>query len=84
MLILQRKKNEAIRIGDDIRIMVTDVGSDSVRLAIEAPAQVRVLREELMEAAAENRRSADVSRRGLEKLLHMMNQQGQEGASGEK
>ena len=37
MLILQRKKNEAIRIGDNITIIVTDVGNDSVRLAIEAP-----------------------------------------------
>ncbi len=84
MLILQRKKNEAIRIGEDIRILVTDVGSDSVRLAIEAPAQVKVLREELLEAAAENRRSADVSRRGLEELLQRMSHQGQEETKGEK
>ena len=75
MLILQRKKNEAIRIGDNITIIVTDVGNDSVRLAIEAPAHIRVLREELAEAAAANRQSAEVSRQGLEKLLQLMNEQ---------
>ncbi len=75
MLILQRKKNEAIRIGDNITIIVTDVGNDSVRLAIEAPAHIKVLREELAQAAAANRQSAEVSRQGLEQLLQLMNEQ---------
>lgn len=83
MLILQRKKNEVIRIGDDIRIVVTDVGSDSVRLAIEAPMQVRVLREELAEAAAANRLSAEVSRQGLDKLLHLIKKQAEEDSTDE-
>lgn len=72
MLILQRKKNEVIRVGNDIRIIVTDIGNESVRIAIEAPTDVKVLREELIEAASANKKSAEVSRQGLEKLLQLM------------
>lgn len=37
MLILRRKKNESLLIGDNIRITVIDCGGDGVRLAIDAP-----------------------------------------------
>ena len=48
MLVLTRKCTESIRIGRDIRLTVVRLGSGQVRLGIEAPAQVSVLREELM------------------------------------
>lgn len=54
MLVLQRKKGETLLIGEDIRISVLDLGADGVKLAIEAPRKVRVLREELLEAAKAN------------------------------
>lgn len=50
MLILQRKLNEEIRIGDNIRVTVTDIRGDKVRLGIEAPREVNVLRKEVWEA----------------------------------
>jgi carbon storage regulator len=49
MLILQRKAGQAIRIGDTIEIVVLAVSGDNVRLGIEAPREVRVLRHELVE-----------------------------------
>lgn len=49
MLVLTRKRNEMIRIGDDIVIKVIRTGKGSVKLGIEAPADVRVLRGELSE-----------------------------------
>ena len=52
MLILQRKTGESIRIGNDIRITVTDTSGDKVKLAIEAPKYIPIAREELVEAAA--------------------------------
>lgn len=55
MLILQRKKNESILIGNNIRITITECSSNGVRLAIEAPRQVSIVREELFEAAQINR-----------------------------
>lgn len=47
MLVLTRKKTESIKIGNDIVITVIQTGKGTVRLGIEAPAHVRVLRGEL-------------------------------------
>ena len=48
MLVLTRKQNEKIRIGDNITITVVRMKGKSVRLGIEAPNQVNVLRGELI------------------------------------
>lgn len=59
MLVLSRKKNEAIVINDDITIVVVEVRGDKVRLGIEAPQHVSVHRQEVYEAIQrENRRAA--------------------------
>ena len=55
MLILRRKENESLLIGDNIRITVIDCGGDGVRLAIDAPKQISILREELSEAEQSNK-----------------------------
>lgn len=58
MLILSRKPGDAIVIGDGIRIIVLESDRRGVRLGIEAPADVSILREEIVEAIAnENRRA---------------------------
>jgi carbon storage regulator len=48
MLVLSRKRWEAVRIGPDIRITVVKLDRGMVRLGIEAPEDVSVLREELL------------------------------------
>lgn len=50
MLVLSRKKDEKIIIGDKIAIMVVDIQGDKVRLGIEAPRDVTVHREEVYQA----------------------------------
>jgi len=50
MLVLSRKKDEKIVIGDSIKIMVIDVRRDKVRLGIEAPRDVSVHRREVYDA----------------------------------
>lgn len=52
MLVLSRKLDEAIRVGDDVRITVVEIRAGRVRLGIEAPRHIRVRRDEL-EAGAE-------------------------------
>jgi carbon storage regulator len=47
MLVLSRKEAERIRLGDSIVITIVRVSGDKVRLGIEAPSNVLVLRDEL-------------------------------------
>ena len=55
MLVLSRKKNEAIKINDNITIVVVEIRGDKVRLGINAPKDVPVHRQEVYEAIqAEN------------------------------
>ena len=55
MLILRRKKNESILIGDNIRLTVIETAADGVRIAIDAPKHISILREELSHAEEANR-----------------------------
>lgn len=55
MLILRRKKDESILIGDNIRITIVECGSEGVRIAIDAPKQISILREELSKAEVVNK-----------------------------
>lgn len=50
MLVLTRREQEAIMIGDSIVVRVLEVRGDQVRLGIEAPRDVVVHREEVFEA----------------------------------
>ncbi|MDR3211021.1 MAG: carbon storage regulator CsrA [Planctomycetota bacterium] len=55
MLVLSRRKDEIIMIGDDIEITIVDVRGDTVRLGIQAPREVSVYRKEIYDAIqAEN------------------------------
>jgi carbon storage regulator len=48
MLVLSRKLNESIVIGDHIRITVVGLRGNHIRLGIEAPGDVSIMREELL------------------------------------
>ncbi len=50
MLVLTRKKGQAIVIGENIKIVIVSVGGDSVKIGIEAPNDIKILRAELVEA----------------------------------
>ena len=47
MLVLTRKQNETIKIGSNIVIKVMKTGNGSVKIGIDAPASIRVMRGEL-------------------------------------
>ena len=55
MLILQRKVGESLTIGDDIYVEVLGIDSGRVRLAINAPEHIPILRSESRVAMATNR-----------------------------
>lgn len=58
MLVVTRKRNEAIIIGDAIEVRVLRVGRDGVRLGITAPSSVPVHRTEIYKLICEENRAA--------------------------
>lgn len=70
MLILQRRKGQSLSINNNIKLTIVDTGANWVKLAIDAPKEIPILRTELVEAAAENQEaSRTVSREVLDKIL---------------
>lgn len=61
MLVLQRKKEESIVIDDRIKITIVDIGNDRVKLSIDAPREISILRSELIDAAEANKEAAGTS-----------------------
>ncbi|MEG0752614.1 MAG: carbon storage regulator CsrA [Angelakisella sp.] len=57
MLILARKSGESLMIGDNIEIVITEISGDKVKIGINAPKEVTVLRKELCQTVDENRQA---------------------------
>lgn len=74
MLVLTRKSNESIMIGDDIKVSVLLVVGEKVRIGIEAPSEVPVFRTEVyLEIKDQQRRSAGTDARGeVDEALHQL------------
>lgn len=71
MLILTRKANESIRIGDDIELKVLGISGDQVKLGIHAPKQVEIHRKEVYVAIQEeNSKAAETRIDLLDRFLH--------------
>ena len=72
MLILSRKENESITIGDDIIIKVVSIDKGSVKLGFEAPPEMLILRQELKIAIQEeNKTSLAHNEDALNKLVRV-------------
>lgn len=69
MLVLRRKKNESLLIGEDIRITILECGGDGVRIAIDAPKQISIIREELSEAVQSNKNALAPKSSSVNSLL---------------
>lgn len=58
MLVLARKLNESIMIGEQIEISVVEIKGDQVKLGIKAPASIKIFRSEVFAAIQEENRLA--------------------------
>ncbi|GAB4387913.1 MAG: carbon storage regulator CsrA [Thermodesulfovibrionales bacterium] len=73
MLVLTRKSDEGVRIGDDIRITVVEIKGNQVRLGIEAPQTVPIYRNEVYEKVRkENRLSSGATLEAFGKLKEVV------------
>ncbi len=69
MLVLARRINESIMIGDDIEIVVVDIKGDQIKLGIRAPRSVSVHRTEVYkEIQEQNKEAAKASPQSLQNL----------------
>jgi carbon storage regulator len=69
MLVLTRKLNESIKIGEEIEITVIGVEGDQVKLGINAPKHIEIHRKEIYLAIQEeNKQATELSKNLLEQL----------------
>ena len=77
MLVLTRKVDEKINIGEDIIVSVLEISRGSVRLGIDAPKSVRVFRQEVYERIQEeNLRSSQGTPADVAKASRLWRQKG--------
>ena len=60
MLIISRKKNEGLVINGNIDITVIDIQGDKIRIGIDAPDEIKIVRKELLETEDINREAAQI------------------------
>ena len=58
MLVLSRKLNETILIGDNVRVTLLGIEGDKIKIGVDAPRDVKIFREELIEATKDTNQQA--------------------------
>ena len=58
MLVLSRKLNETILIGDTVRVTLLGIEGDKIKIGVDAPRDVKIFREELVEATKNTNQQA--------------------------
>lgn len=69
MLVVKRKRGESLLIGDDIEIKIVSIENGSVKIAINAPKNVAILRKELYKEIGEENKNASAKDTSILKAL---------------
>lgn len=72
MLVVTRKPGESILVSDNIEISVLEISKDKVKIGINAPKEVKIVRSELKTLRQTNEQAA-ASTRGIKQLLNDTN-----------
>lgn len=68
MLVIERKVGESILIGDNIRIVLSDINGGKAKIAIDAPREIKILRNELVETSEFNKNASVASIKDMKEL----------------
>jgi len=69
MLVLTRKRNQSIMIGDNIELVIVDIKGDQVKIGVKAPRNITVHRKEVFEEIQlENKKAANANIKDLKGL----------------
>ncbi|AAX17521.1 MULTISPECIES: carbon storage regulator CsrA [Borrelia] len=72
MLVLSRKANESIKIDSNIEISILEIKKDSVKIAIKAPANIKILRSEIYDIIKEeNKKSILQDKNNIHKIKNL-------------
>jgi carbon storage regulator len=75
MLVLTRKQNEVINIGQDIEIVIFDIKDDHVKIGIKAPKDVTIFRQEVYRAIQkENELASKISKEAAQAVSDVISQ----------
>lgn len=69
MLVLTRKNGEAIQIGDDIEITILSAKNDQVKIGINAPKDIEIVRKEILDLIEEENKQAKLVLGDLLKII---------------
>ena len=72
MLILSRKVDEKIKIGNDITLTIIEIHGDQVKIGVEAPKNVKVFRQEVFNAIQKQNKEAAAGSLALEALSNLL------------
>jgi carbon storage regulator len=72
MLILSRKIDEKIKIGNDITVTLINISGDQVKIGVEAPINVKVFRQEVFDDIQKQNKAAASSSSSLEKISKLL------------
>lgn len=74
MLVITRRNDESVIIGDQIEIIVSEISSDKVKLCIKAPKEIPIMRKELLEICDSNQEASNMpSRQDLDTFKTLAN-----------
>ncbi len=74
MLVLKRKLGESVMLGDQIQVQVLSIEGESVKLGFTAPANIQILRKELVDSILQENMNAGKQSVNRDQLLNILKQ----------
>lgn len=59
MLVITRSQGQSVLIGDNVEVIISEIGTEKVKISINAPKNVKIMRKELLEVKQENESASE-------------------------